>query len=103
MLVVCADLYKMKVELHILTQTSMKEEFLMIFSPNKGNFRDCCRSISNKTRIETLLLVLKLAVRTKLQKYINKTRIETAFDGEPLPKEQLEARRKCFDKREGGK
>jgi hypothetical protein len=39
----------------------------------------------------------------KLQKYINKTRIETAFDGEPLPKEQLEARRKCFDKREGGK
>ena len=39
MLVVCADLYKMKVELHILTQTSMKEEFLMIFSPNKGNFR----------------------------------------------------------------
>jgi hypothetical protein len=56
-LVVCADLYKMKVELHILTQTSMKEEFLMIFSPNKGNFRDCCRSISNKTRIETLLVL----------------------------------------------
>ena len=72
MLVVCADLYKMKVELHILTQTSMKEEFLMIFSPNKGNFRDCCRSISNKTRIETIYRLYgdNSLLSPLLQKYI---------------------------------